>query len=98
MDPFVLVGGNKYLLFNFEYTIPMPSTDTVELVLFYDAGNAWTNKQGYDLSDLRMDVGIEIRFYLPVFGAPLRLIYGWNLDPKEFEDKQDFIFSIGRTF
>lgn len=97
-DPLIFIGGNKYLLFNFEYTIPMPSTDTVELVLFYDAGNAWTNKQGYDLSDLRMDAGIEIRFYLPVFGAPLRLIYGWNLDPKEFEDKQDFIFSIGRTF
>ncbi len=97
-DPLIFIGGNKYLLFNVEYTIPMPGADTVELVLFYDAGNAWTNKQGYDLSDLRMDVGIEIRFYLPVFGAPLRLIYGWNLDPEEFEDKQDFIFSIGRTF
>jgi outer membrane protein insertion porin family len=97
-DPLIFIGGNKYLIFNVEYTIPLPSTDTVELVLFYDAGNAWTNKQGYDLSDLRMDAGIEVRFYLPIFGAPLRLIYGWNLDPQEFEDKQDFIFSIGRTF
>ena len=69
--------------------------DGLASILFYDAGNAWTNKQGYDLSDLRMDVGIEVRFYLPVFGAPLRLIYGWNLDPEDFEDKQDFIFSIG---
>jgi outer membrane protein assembly factor BamA len=97
-DPLIFIGGNKYLLFNFEYAIPSPGSDMVEFILFFDAGNAWANGDAYDLGDLRKDAGIELRFYLPVFGAPLRLIYGWNLDPLEFEDKQDFIFSIGRTF
>jgi outer membrane protein insertion porin family len=97
LDPILFVGGKKYLLFNIEYAIP--TNETVELVLFYDAGNAFKNNQGYDLSDLRQDAGIELRFYLPIFGAPLRLIYGWVLDPGPFQDRgADFIFSVGTTF
>ena len=97
-DPLVFIGGNKYLLFNLEYVIPGPRDSPVEVAFFLDAGNAWKNDQGYDLTDMRMDAGIEVRFYLPIFGAPIRLIYGWNLDPQEFESKNDFIFSIGTTF
>ena len=47
---------------------------------------------------LRRDAGVEVRFFLPVFGAPLRLIYGWNLDPEPGEDDRSFVFSIGTTF
>jgi len=97
-DPFVLVGGNKYLVFNLEYVIPAPGDTPIELALFFDAGNAWTNRQGYNLGDMRRDAGIEVRFYLPIFGAPIRLIYGWVLDPLPGQSKSDFIFSIGTTF
>jgi outer membrane protein insertion porin family len=97
-DPLIFVGGNKYLLFNFEYVIPGPGESPIEAALFFDAGNAYNNNEGYDLGNLRMDAGIEVRFYLPVFGAPLRLIYGWKLDPMPYESKSDFIFSIGTTF
>jgi outer membrane protein insertion porin family len=97
-DPLTFVGGNKYLLFNLEYVIPGPGESPIELALFFDAGNAWKNNETYDLADLRKDAGIELRFYLPVFGAPIRLIYGWILDPKPYEQESDFIFSIGTTF
>ena len=70
----------------------------MELALFFDAGNSFTNKQGFDLSTLRKDVGFEVRFYLPIFGAPIRLIYGWVLDPLPGQSDTDFIFSIGTTF
>lgn len=98
LDPLIFIGGNKYLQFNVEYVLPGPGDSPVEVALFLDAGNAWTNKQGYNINDLRMDAGVEVRFYLPIFGAPLRLIYGWNLDPKPYEDDSEFIFSIGTTF
>ena len=48
--------------------------------------------------------------FLPIFQAPLRFIYSWNLDPKTpvdqfgfplgaYEERRSgFDFSIGRTF
>ena len=47
---------------------------------------------------MRVDYGLELRFYLPVFQAPLRLIYGFIQDPGPGEDPTNFIFSIGTTF
>jgi outer membrane protein insertion porin family len=92
----VPIGGNKSLQLNAEYVIP--SQGPVDLAFFLDAGNAFTERQRINLSDFRKDAGIEVRFYLPVFGAPLRLIYGFNLDPERGEDKRNFVFSIGTTF
>jgi outer membrane protein assembly factor BamA len=36
--------------------------------------------------------------FLPIFQAPIRFIYGYNLDPFPDEDQSDFQFSIGTTF
>jgi outer membrane protein assembly factor BamA len=92
----VFPGGNQYLLLNVEYTIPLG--DTVELTFFYDAGNAFDDEQPLRLDDMRVDFGAEMRFYLPVFQAPLRLIYGFIQNPRRGEDGSNFIFSIGTTF
>ncbi|MEE9291954.1 MAG: BamA/TamA family outer membrane protein, partial [Acidobacteriota bacterium] len=92
----VFPGGNRYVLFNAEYSIPLSST--VEFTLFYDAGNAFDDHEDIDIENLRVDYGIEMRFYLPVFQAPLRLIYGIIQDPRRGEDSSNFIFSIGTTF
>ncbi|MCZ6695824.1 MAG: BamA/TamA family outer membrane protein, partial [Acidobacteria bacterium] len=92
----VLPGGNRYVLFNAEYSIPLSST--VEFALFYDAGNAFDDHEDISIDNLRVDYGIEMRFYLPVFQAPLRLIYGIIQDPRRGEDASNFIFSIGKTF
>ncbi len=92
----VFPGGNQYVLLNAEYTIPL--ADAVEFTLFYDAGNAFDDGQRLRLNDMRVDYGLELRFYLPVFQAPLRLIYGFIQNPRRGEDPTNFIFSIGTTF
>jgi len=92
----VFPGGNQYILLNAEYTIPL--ADTVEFTMFYDAGNAFDDSQRVTLNDMRVDYGFEMRFYLPVFQAPLRLIYGFIQNPRKGEDPSNFIFSIGTTF
>jgi outer membrane protein assembly factor BamA len=92
----VLPGGDKYVQFNVEYSVPV--SDTVEFVIFYDAGNAYDNGVNPSFDDLRVDYGLEMRFYLPIFQAPLRLIYGVIQDPIPGEDTSNFIFSIGTTF
>jgi len=92
----VFPGGNQFLLFNAEYTIPL--ADAVEIAFFYDAGNAFDDGQPVRLNGMRVDYGLELRFYLPVFQAPLRLIYGFIQNPRRGEDASNFIFSIGTTF
>jgi outer membrane protein insertion porin family len=92
----VFPGGNQFLVFNVEYTMPL--SDTVEFSMFYDAGNAFDDGEAIRLSGMRVDYGFEMRFYLPVFQAPLRLIYGFIERPQPGEDASNFIFSIGTTF
>ena len=90
------LGGNKFVQFNIEYIIPVG--DTFEFLTFVDAGNAFDDYQKIDLTRLRMDYGVEMRFYLPVFQAPLRFIYGFIQDPRPGEKPSSFQFSIGTTF
>ena len=92
----VFPGGNQFVLLNAEYTIPV--SDTVEFSMFYDAGNAFDNDQKITIDGLRVDYGLEMRFYLPIFQAPLRLIYGFIEHPQSGEQRSNFLFSIGTTF
>lgn len=101
-----LLGGDKYLVINLEavYYVAGP----LKLVLFFDAGNAWLEGQSFNPLEMRMSTGAELRMFLPIFQAPLRFIYGVNLDPKVIkgqngvpmlmEKSSDFQFSIGTTF
>jgi outer membrane protein insertion porin family len=90
------LGGNKEILINQELSVPL--ADPLRVVLFLDAGNVFSDKQGYDLTGLRSSAGVEVRFFIPQFWVPIRFIWGWKLDKKENEDPSDFTFSIGTTF
>ncbi len=68
------------------------------MLLFADAGNVFGKDQSFDLSNLRTTAGVELRVFLPVFGAPLRFIYAKNLDPLPQDSFEDFQFSIGTSF
>lgn len=101
-----LLGGDKYLVLNLEavYYVAGP----LKFVVFFDAGNAWLEGQSVNPLKMRMSAGAEFRMFLPIFQAPLRFIYGVNLDPKVIkgqggvplvvEKRSDFQFSIGTTF
>ncbi|HET9481497.1 MAG TPA: outer membrane protein assembly factor BamA [Candidatus Polarisedimenticolia bacterium] len=91
-----VVGGNREALINIEYVVPL--SEPVDFVVYFDAGNALAEWEKFSLSDFRGDAGLELRFFLPVFGAPLRLIYGQTFNATGEEDTKSFLFSIGTTF
>ena len=89
-------GGDRYWLLNFEYQFRVGGP--VKLVLFTDLGNTYHEDQGWVWDQYRHTTGVELRVFLPIFQAPIRFIYGYNLDPYPEEDTSDFEFSIGTTF
>ena len=101
-------GGNKYFVANLEYMFL--SVGPAKVLTFVDVGNTYFDTQKWDLTSVRSAVGVEMRIFLPIFQAPLRFIYSWNLHPitpiDQFgfpintlkDRKSGFDFSIGRTF
>jgi outer membrane protein insertion porin family len=89
-------GGDRYWQLNLEYQFRVGGP--VKLVLFFDAGNTYHELQGWELNLWRRTAGAEMRIFLPIFQAPIRFIYGYNLDPFPDEQDSDFQFSIGTTF
>lgn len=102
-----LLGGDKFAVANVEFVYALAGP--LKAVAFFDAGNAWIEGHGPNFK-LRYSTGLEVRVFLPIFQAPLRFIYGINLDPKIIRDRDgnplqngtekrtDFQFSIGSTF
>ncbi|HEX9944986.1 MAG TPA: outer membrane protein assembly factor BamA [Thermoanaerobaculia bacterium] len=92
----IVLGGDSFVQLNLEYHFLLGGP--FRLLLFADAGNVFGESQKFDLSNLRTTAGVELRVFLPVFGAPLRFIYARNLDPLPQDSFEDFQFSIGTSF
>ena len=90
------MGGDRYWQVNLEYQFLIGGP--VRLVYFIDMGNTYVAEQGWDFTLCRRTTGLEMRVFLPIFQAPIRFIYGYNLDPYPDEQQSDFQFSIGTTF
>ncbi len=86
-----ILGGDRMLLFNFEFVFPILKNAGMKGVIFFDTGNAWNNE--YDLGDMRKTTGAGIRWYSPV--GPLRLEWGYVLDRKEGEPSYRWDFTMG---
>ncbi len=91
-----LVGGEKMMNYNLEFRFPLLKSQGVTGLVFFDAGNVWREEQDFDFGDLRTSVGGGIRWYSPV--GPLRVEYGFNLDPRPGEDSGKFEFAVGGSF
>jgi outer membrane protein insertion porin family len=89
-------GGNKELVFNAEYLMPISKESGLKWVFFYDIGAGFDDDQAIALSDLREGAGFGIRWISPM--GPLRLEWGYNLNPKPSEDSTVFEFTIGTLF
>jgi len=89
------LGGDKEAYFNLEYVFPLLKDMGLKGVAFFDTGNAWGEDESY-FSEMRYSVGGGIRWFSPM--GPLRLEWGYNLNPKDFEDNSQFEFSIGKFF
>lgn len=94
-----LLGGNKMLLFNAEYSIPLAGP--LRAILFFDAGNAFAEEDAWSFSMLqnfRTSTGIEMRVFIPMLNVPFRLIFAYNPHRDYYHRPTAFVFGIGTTF
>jgi outer membrane protein insertion porin family len=91
------IGGNKYLIANAEYQIPLAPEAGFKGVFFVDAGNTWDQgKWPFKSQGLWVGYGIGVRWYSPM--GPMRFEYGWNLDRPPGDPAGVFEFTIGTAF
>ena len=90
------LGGNKFVLFNAEYYFDV--FRMMRLLVFHDAGQAFSDDERVDLRRLRTSSGVEARFMMPVLNVPFRLIYAWNVYRDAFQPARAFKFAVGTTF
>ena len=112
----VVVGGNKQFIANLEYQFKIADQFRTVLFYdagnawapgasvfsrdWFDGKDGYGNDVRYRNPTLVRSMGVELRFFLPISPAPLRLIWSKKLNPYPFdlESKTDFQFSIGTTF
>lgn len=92
----VPLGGTTFVLFNAEYYYDL--FPRVRALAFHDAGQAWDERQGIDLRQLRTSSGVELRVTLPMLNVPFRLIQAWNVYRDPFQPARAFKVSVGTTF
>jgi outer membrane protein insertion porin family len=74
------VGGNKFVQFNAEVRFPLVPQAGVYGVTFFDTGDIYDSHEDIELDHLRESAGLGFRWLSPM--GPIRLEYGWILDPK----------------
>lgn len=91
-----VIGGNKELLFNAEYTFPLVPAIKLRGVMFFDAGDNFGHSGSVNLSKLRYSAGGGFRWASPM--GLIRLEYGKVLDGVDPEQTGKWEFSIGTMF
>jgi len=94
-ETFDYIGGDKKAFLNLEYIFPVLKNVGLKGLVFFDVGNAWGEEEDF-FSELRYSAGAGIRWFSPM--GPLRLEWGYNLDPIPGEEDSQFEFSIGRFY
>jgi outer membrane protein assembly complex protein YaeT len=88
------LGGEALFVMNQELRFPLYKW--LEGVAFFDVGNVYENLGDINPLDVRTGAGFGLRLHLPAIF--LRLDYGINLAPREYEKKTVIYFSIGQAF
>jgi len=89
-------GGDRFFLLQSEYVVSL--NEQADLAFFVDVGDALFEDQPWGFDTARVSAGVELRFHLPIFPVPLRLIYGMPIRKLERDRTSNFTFSIGRSF
>ncbi len=88
------IGGQSLLFLSAEYTIPL--IENIHWAFFYDTGNVYSDKYSIDVGDLRVGVGVGIRFIIPALRLPVSFDYAWPIDRDQFDSQSPrFEFSLG---
>ena len=81
---------------NIELIFPLFEELGLKGVIFADFGNVYADDEDWDFGEMKKAAGFGFRWLSPV--GPLRLEWGYNLDPEEDEDDAVWDFSVGGTF
>ncbi len=86
-------GGELFTLGKAE--LRLPAFSSLDLGLFFEAGNLWVDRTNFNPTVLRYTAGTGLRYLTPV--GPLSFDVGFNLKPDEAfnEPTAQFHFSIG---
>ena len=87
------LGSNNELFFNFEWIFPIFQSLGLKGVIFFDAGHGFDTISDFSL---KTTAGLGIRWFSPL--GPIRLEFGFNLNPKNGERKSAFDFAIGTQY
>lgn len=91
------IGGNRKATGTAEILFPMPGASrdpSLRLAAFLDAGQVYANK--FELSELRYSAGFGLFWGSPI--GPLRLSFGYPLNPESGDDIQRLQFTFGTGF
>ncbi len=91
-----LMGGDRSLCSNVECLFPLVTQLKLNGVVFFDAGNAWNSSDSPLLTNVKAGVGVGIRWVSPM--GPLRIEYGWKVNPLPGEEPGAFAFAMGQLF
>ena len=88
------VGGDIMWFTNLEYHLPLVKAGGLRGLVFYDAGNVYETE--WDFNNIKQSVGAGLRWLSPM--GPMRLEWGYVIDPEPDEDSSNWEFSMGGTF
>lgn len=90
------IGGDKMWYTNIEYVFPIAPEAGIRGVVFFDAGKVFADGEEWNIDSYNKAAGVEFRWLSPM--GPLRLVWGYNLDPEDDEDQSVWDFSMGGSF
>lgn len=92
------IGGDKMWYTNIEMVFPLLETQGLMGVLFFDSGQVLDDDEEWSdaTESIKKATGVEVRWLSPM--GPLRLVWGYNLDPINGEDDSVWDFSVGGIF
>ena len=81
---------------NLECLVPIVERLKLNGVAFLDAGNTWNAADGQLPGSVKAGVGVGVRWVSPM--GPIRLEYGWKINPQSGEKAGEMAFGMGQLF
>ncbi len=89
------IGGSRQLIVNNEIIFPIVEQLGLKGVVFFDAGNAWLDSDGYDFGDLRYAAGAGLRWQSPL--GPIRIELGYPAEQAQAREGEPRPLLVRRT-
>lgn len=88
-------GGELRWLTNAEIRYKL--SDLLRIYGFWDAGGVWADASDFDFGDMKYSAGIGLGFDIPRIG-PIRVDYGYPLNPEDYQSSGRLHLSTGFRF